>query len=204
MSRISVSVAALLMALGLSLAAQVPVSMVDFSFSPDTVRVNPGDSVIWTNNGTFIHTSTSGVNGVLDGLWNSGDLPHGATFVHAFPAGGTFNYYCMHHYLSGMKGVVAVGTSGVNEMPGAGENAAGFASSPNPFSAATTIRLAPTGVTRGGVRVFDASGKLVRTLETTDGSFVVWDGTDDRGQETGPGVYFCEYGSRALAVTRLR
>jgi hypothetical protein len=33
---------------------------------------------------------------------------------------------------------------------------------------------------------------------------VNWDGKDSRGQETGPGVYFCRYGSGALTVTRLR
>ena len=204
MSRISIAVAALLTALGFSLARQVPVSMVDFAFSPDTVRVNPGDSVIWTNNGTFVHTSTSGVNGVPDGLWNSGDMPHGVTYVRAFPANGTFNYYCTHHYLSGMKGVVVVGASGVNEAPGTAGNTPSIAGFPNPFISATTLRLAPSGAGRGGIRIFNASGKLVRKLEATDGSFVVWDGTDDHGHETGPGVYFCEYGSSSLAVTLLR
>ena len=204
MSRISALLVALLMAVALSSAAQVSVSIVDFAFSPDTVRVNPGDSVVWTNNGTFMHTSTSGVNGVWDSLWDSGDLVHGATFVHGFPAAGTFNYFCRHHWPSGMKGVVVVGSGGVNETPGAGKNADGIGGFPNPFSAATTIRFAPTGSASGGVRIFDASGKLVRTLDAAHVASVTWDGRDSRGQETGPGVYFCRYGSGALAVTRLR
>ena len=204
MSRISVLLVELLMAVALSSAAQVSVSIVDFAFSPDTVRVNPGDSVHWTNNGTFMHTSTSGVNGVWDSLWDSGDLVHGATFVHGFPAAGTFNYFCRHHWPSGMKGVVIVGSGGVNETPGAGKNADGVVSFPNPFSAATTIRFAPTSSASGGVRIFDASGKLVRTLDAAHVASVTWDGRDSRGQETRPGVYFCRYGSGALAVTRLR
>ncbi|MCX6843979.1 MAG: plastocyanin/azurin family copper-binding protein [candidate division WOR-3 bacterium] len=203
MSRINVLVVALLMAVGLSWATQVPVSIVDFAFSPDTVRVNPGDSVVWTNNGAFLHTSTSGVNGVWDSLWDSGDLAHGATFVHGFAVDGTFNYFCRHHYLGGMKGVVVVGAGGVNEAPGAPENVAGIASFPNPFSATATIRFAPAG-SASGVTVFDASGRLVRTLPAAHVAFVTWDGKDSRGQETGPGVYFCRYGSGALAVTRLR
>jgi flagellar hook assembly protein FlgD len=52
--------------------------------------------------------------------------------------------------------------------------------------------------------VFDASGKLVRTLPAAHRTSVNWDGKDSRGQETGPGVYFCRYGSGALTVTRLR
>ena len=204
MSRIKVLVVALLVAVGLSWATRTPVSIVDFAFSPDTVRVNPGDSVIWTNNGTFMHTSTSGVNGVWDSLWDSGDLTHGATFVHGFPINGTFNYFCRHHYLGGMKGVVVVGTGGVNETPGMPEEAAGIASLPNPFSAGTTIRLAPTGSVSCDVKVFDASGKLMRTLPAAHVTFVTWDGKDNRGQETGPGVYFCRCGSGALALTKLR
>lgn len=204
MSRISVLVLALLTAVGLSLAVQVPVSIVESAFQPGTVRIDPGDSVIWTNNGAFLHTSTSGVNGVWDSLWDSGDMAHAVTFVRGFTVDGTFNYFCRYHYLSGMKGVVVVGASGFYETPGTGKNADGMASFPNPFSAATTIRFAPTGSTSGGVRVFDASGKLVRMLPAAHAASVTWDGRNSRGQETGPGVYFCRYGSGTLAVTRLR
>jgi plastocyanin len=204
MSRISVLVVALLTAVGLSWATQVPVSMVEFTFSPDTVHVNAGDSVTWTNNGAFLHTSTSGVSGVWDSLWDSGDLAHSATFTRGFPADGTFPYFCRHHYLSGMTGVVVVGASGVNETPGTGKNVDGIASFPDPFRSATTIRFAPAGSGSGSVRVFDASGKLVRTLPAAHATSVTWDGKDRRGQETGPGVYFCRYGSSTLAVTRLR
>ena len=204
MSRMRVAVGALSMVVSLGLATQVPVSMVDFAFSPDTVRISAGDSVIWTNDGTFLHTSTSGVNGVWDSLWDSGSMAHGVTFIRGFPTDGTFNYYCTFHWLSGMKGVVVVGATGVNETPGTKKKADRMASSPNPFRLATTIRLAPTGVARGAVQVFDASGKLVRKIETTHGTSVTWDGTDSRGQQAEPGVYLFRYGSGALAVTRLR
>jgi hypothetical protein len=102
-----------------------------------------------------------------------------------------------------MKGVVVVGTGGVNETPGTGKNAAGIAGFPNPFRTGTTIRFAPTGSAFASVNVLDASGKLVRTLPAHATS-VTWDGRDSRGRETGPGVYFCRYGSGVLAVTRLR
>ena len=202
MSRISVSALALLAAAGLSLAVQVPVSIVDFAFSPDTARINPGDSVVWTNNGAFLHTSTSGVNGVWDSLWDSGDIAPGATFIRGFAASGTFHYFCRHH--GSMRGVVVAGASGVNETPGPGRTVDGIVSFPNPFSTKTTIRFAPAGSASDGVSVFDASGKLVRTFQARHATSVVWDGRDGRGQKTGPGVYFCRYGSGALAVTKLR
>jgi plastocyanin len=204
MSRVRVLVLGLLATVGLSLAVQVPISIVDFAFTPDTVRVSPGDSVTWTNNGAFPHTSTSGASGVWDSLWDSGDLAHAATFTRGFPVTGTFPFFCRHHWSLGMTGVVVVGASGVNESPGTAGNVAGIASSPNPFSVATTIWFAPTGSASSSVRVFDASGKLVRTLPAARGTSVIWDGKDDRGQETGPGVYFCRHGSGALAMTKLR
>jgi len=200
MSRISVVITALLAAAGLSLAVQIPVSIVDFAFSPDSVQLNPGDSVKWTNNGTYTHTSTSGVNGVLDSLWDSGNLANGATYVHGFPADGKFRYFCRHH--GSMKGVVVVGATGVNETPG--KTVTGLAGFPNPFRAGTSIRFAPTGSALDCVRVFDAVGKLVRTLPAARAASVTWDGKDSRGQETGPGVYLCRRGSGVLAVTRLR
>jgi plastocyanin len=200
MSRISVVITALLAAAGFSVAVQIPVSIVDFAFSPDSVQLNPGDSVKWTNNGTYTHTSTSGVNGVWDSLWDSGNLANGATYVHGFPAGGKFRYFCRHH--ANMKGVVVVGTTGVSETPG--KTATGLASFPNPFRAGTSIRFAPSGSAAGCVRVFDALGKLVRTLPAARATSVTWDGRDSRGQEAGPGVYLCRFGSGVLAVTRLR
>lgn len=60
---------------------------------------------------------------------------------------------------------------------------------PNPFSSVTTPRLALAGVARGGVRVFDASGKLMRTLEIANGPSIVWDGTDNDGRQAQAGVY---------------
>jgi plastocyanin len=201
MSRMNVVIAVAL-TLSVALATRVPVSMIDFSFQPDTARANAGDSVVWTNNGSHTHTTTSGLSGVPDGLWDSGPLSHGATFTRAFPAGGTFDYYCQFHYASGMTGAVVVAGSGFGAAPGTLKVRTGLTSDPNPFRAATTLRLATAGL--GSVRIFSASGQLVRSLEPGSAKSIVWDGTNGRGKETGPGVYFCEYGSRVLAVTRLR
>jgi plastocyanin len=204
MTRIGMSVAALLVTASLSMATQVPVSILSSSFSPATVQVAPGDSVVWTNNSALTHTTTSGTNGTPDGLWDSGDMGNGVTFIREFPTTGSFPYYCKYHYPMGMVGTVTVGSGGVNEKSGRPGSVTGITSFPNPFSATTTIRLAPSGVSRGNLMVFDASGKLVRTLALTRGNSTAWDGRDSRGQETEPGVYFCRYGSGTLAVTRLR
>jgi plastocyanin len=192
MSRTKVLIVALLTAAGLSLATQVPVNIIEYAFQPDTVRISPGDSVIWTNNGALLHTSTSGVSPVWDSLWDSGDLAHGASFVHGFPADGTFQYFCRYHYLNGMKGVVVVGTgSGASESPygaGVGLKLAAF---PNPFRSSTTINYLLPQPGPAAISVVDAAGRVVRALRAPSGaSSLSWDGRDDAGRALSPGVYF--------------
>lgn len=81
-----------------------------------------------------------------------------------------------------------------------------FTQHPNPFNPRTTITFALT--TEGPVRlqVFDAKGRLVRTLVdglVADGMHeVVWDGRDDDGRDVPSGVYFSRVESRGQILTR--
>jgi hypothetical protein len=66
---------------------------------------------------------------------------------------------------------------------------------PNPFNPSTTIRYdVPAGGGAVTLRIYDASGRLVRTLQ--DGpqaagqKTAVWNGRDDRGRGVVSGVYF--------------
>ena len=67
--------------------------------------------------------------------------------------------------------------------------------SPNPFNPLTTIRYSLPERSRVTIRVFDVAGRLVATLadrvEDAGEGAVVWDGTNERGQDLGSGVYFC-------------
>ena len=83
---------------------------------------------------------------------------------------------------------------------------------PNPFTTIAKIRysLAGTGPIR--LRVYDVRGRLVRTLVDGPGTSghhrIVWNGLDDQGLRSAPGVYFVELRSdgRQLAkkLVRLR
>src|SRR4051812_30045324 len=57
---------------GIAWAATGSVSIVEFSFQPTPIAVNVGDTVTWTNNGSFNHTTTG-----ASSAWNSGPLSPG-------------------------------------------------------------------------------------------------------------------------------
>ena len=83
------------------------VAMKDFSFSPESLDVAVGDTVTWENQGANPHTSTSGEVGVPDGIWDSGVLSSGGSFMYVFTTAGNYHYYCQLHASMGMKGVIS-------------------------------------------------------------------------------------------------
>jgi photosystem II stability/assembly factor-like uncharacterized protein/plastocyanin len=88
-----------------ALAAMHQVSITNFQFSPQSVSIQPGDTITWTNNDAAAHTATA-----TGGEFDSGFLASGATFSHVFAQSGTFAYVCQYH--SNMTGVVNAGGTG--------------------------------------------------------------------------------------------
>jgi plastocyanin len=77
------------------------------SFSPSSVTVAPGETVIWSFQA--LHTSTSDVSTGPE-VWDSGLLSSG-TFSHTFTTPGSYPYYCQVHSFPGgtmMNGLVIV------------------------------------------------------------------------------------------------
>jgi hypothetical protein len=65
---------------------------------------------------------------------------------------------------------------------------------PNPFNPATTIEYGVAAAGRVTIRVFDAAGRVVRTLVDSHVEAgphtAIWDGTTDSGHRAASGVYF--------------
>jgi hypothetical protein len=67
---------------------------------------------------------------------------------------------------------------------------------PNPFAGETTIEYSLAHPARAALRLYNVAGRLIRTL--VDGqrpagpASIVWNGTDNRGNRVGAGVYFAQ------------
>lgn len=77
------------------------VSIIGFSYSPQTLKVSRYTTVIWKNNDMTNHTVTSDT-----GLWNSGNIMPGKSYSRRFDSVGIFRYHCNIHPT--MKGTVNV------------------------------------------------------------------------------------------------
>ncbi|HEX4864095.1 MAG TPA: cupredoxin domain-containing protein, partial [Acidimicrobiales bacterium] len=82
--------------------ARVTVKMAGTAFTPATVKVHKGDTVVWTNADSLDHTVTSSNTRLMA----SSTINPGKTYQRAFTAKGTYNYTCSIH--PNMKGSVVV------------------------------------------------------------------------------------------------
>src|SRR5829696_8329480 len=81
------------------------VAIEDFYFEPADAAIQPGDTIMWVNEGNTPHTVTSD-----DGQFDSEVLNPGESFMFTFPEAGSFTYHCEIH--PSMTGSVTVGAGG--------------------------------------------------------------------------------------------
>ena len=83
-------------------AATATVTIDNYTFSPATITVHPGDKVTWTNQDSVPHTATA-----LDGKsFDSGAIDPNASWSFAFQKAGIYHYRCSIH--PDMRGEVDV------------------------------------------------------------------------------------------------
>jgi amicyanin len=73
----------------------------NFAFSPATVRVKAGSTIVWTNGDAIQHDVTFDGGNISSGVMNQND-----TFSHTFTTAGTYHYICSIHPF--MHGTVIV------------------------------------------------------------------------------------------------
>jgi hypothetical protein len=125
-----------------------------------------------------------------------GTLPAGAYTLEASTSGSSFAFPWSPSYSFGTYdlGFALETATGVIASGGAGAPK----SSPNPFREKTRMVL-PSGST--SVQIFDAAGRLVRTLMGRD--FVEWDGDEEGGSPLPGGVYFLRIAGRPETGTKV-
>jgi plastocyanin len=82
------------------------INMTDDSFAQTQVQIAAGQSVVWMNGSTMVHTVTAD-----DGTFDSGDVAVGTPYSQEFDTPGTYPYYCQYHGGvggDGMSGVIVV------------------------------------------------------------------------------------------------
>lgn len=90
---------------GAATGADVPfdaeVTMGQRNFVPQTLTIEAGETVRWTNKSAVSHTVTS-----QDNLFDSGTIRPGGIFSYTFSTPGQYQYVCTIH--AGMAGTVIV------------------------------------------------------------------------------------------------
>jgi LPXTG-motif cell wall-anchored protein len=125
-------------------AASGGVTIADFSFSPGSLTINPGDTVTWVNNGPTPHSATAN-----NGSFNTGILKAGQSGSHTFDQAGTFTYYCQPHPF--MKGTIVVqAAQAQRDNGGAGSSESGTTGSSDTGATAAQADDAPTLPNTGG------------------------------------------------------
>jgi plastocyanin len=81
------------------------VGIKNFAFSPATITVPAGSTVVWTNDDSIQHDITFDGGGIVSSVLN-----HNDTFSHTFSTVGTYHYICSIHPF--MHGTVIVTSSG--------------------------------------------------------------------------------------------
>ena len=77
-----------------------------FAYQPDPLEVQPGTTVVWTNQDDIDHSVTHGTPPAAGPAFDSGLFGKGRSFSFAFTEPGEYSYFCLRH--NSMVGVVRV------------------------------------------------------------------------------------------------
>ena len=146
----------------------------NFSFTPNSLSIDTGDTVRWTNNGNS-HTVTSD-----DGLFSSGTLSNGNTFEHTFNTEGEFAYHCNFH--SSMQASVTASESLDNDDVPFPDKITINPAYPNPFNPSTNISFSLEQYYNVSIDIYNLRGELVSNLLkeglVAGNHSVIWNASD--------------------------
>jgi hypothetical protein len=112
--------------------------------------------------------------------------------------------------INGEDRITIVGGGSVASMDPSSETPTSFwlhQNTPNPFNPVTSIRFdAPPGGGEVMLRIYDVSGRLVRTLfkgtPSPGRNEITWNGRNETGADAAAGLYFCRLTGHGFSHTR--
>jgi len=116
MKKILLLTALLIGSVSAAWAADHPVTVSNFVFTPSTVNAVVGDTISWTwINGMHTTTAVSVPAGAR--RWNKPmDVSH-TRFRMRVTVAGTYNYRCNFHFAQGMVGTIVVSAASPGQVP---------------------------------------------------------------------------------------
>jgi len=175
------------------------VTVANFSFTPQTVTINVGDTVKWNN-----IQGTHNVRADDFSFYSGAAAPAPWTFIHVFTVEGNNPYYCEPHGGpggSGMSGVVVVETPVSVEEETIVDQFKLGQNYPNPFNPSTRISYSVPSASFVNLKVYDILGNEVVVLvneEKQAGSYEI----DFNAAELTGGVYFYQLTTNSFVDTK--
>jgi plastocyanin len=183
-------IASILLMVNAAKATTHTVQVANFSFTPNTLNIQSGDTVkwVWVSGN---HTTTSLSVPVGASSWDSPMNSTSTQFEIQLTVPGTYNYNCTMHPTT-MTGTITVAiASGLSDI---GANSNSVNAYPSPFSDILSISftIPETGATK--ISIYDITGKQIKVLVDMNyqtGNYIIcWDGRNENGEIVDPGIYF--------------
>ena len=175
------------------------------AFSPSTLTIEEGDTVVWQNSSGFHNVNGSATDYPSNpvGFFSGDPAAAPFTFEFIFNTPGDYSYHCDQHGVpgSGMIGSITVNasTSVENELP---DGLVIDSAYPNPFRSSTAVELTLDRPQSVRVVVYDALGREIVVLHDgplATGAPIRFDWTPG-GERSG--VYLIELEGETFRTTR--
>jgi plastocyanin len=193
-----ITIAFSVLMLNVAKATIYTVEVADFSFTPNALNINSGDTVRWIwVSGTHTTTSTSVPSGAS--TWNNSMTSSNTQFQMKFTVSGNYNYHCSIHTM--MTGTITVApASGISEIDNSSFNVKAY---PTPFSDNLAISFTTNVCATAKISIYDITGNLVKIITNMDyekGNHIInWNGKNENGETVNHGLYFYMIESKGIS-----
>jgi plastocyanin len=176
------------------------VTVQNFSFSPQNVNIQVGDTVKWQwVSGT--HTTTSDIT-IGANSWDAPLSTSSRTYEHVITESGVHTYHCTPHQGMGMVGSITASLVGIDD--GISQQPAKYKLNqnyPNPFNPTTTISFTVANQGRVKLSAYNTLGQEVAVLVDRDMSAGTYSVPFD-GQKLSTGLYYYRLETKGFTSTR--